>query len=278
MAWIKMRTDLRDDPDVIAIADALDLSGDLTVAKLHTIWSWADAQTTDGTVPRVKPAWLDEHVGIPGFSEAMQSVGWLEIDDDGLTFPNFDVHMSEGAKKRAVDAKAASARRKKGKKNPTPARRVAETATNVAKSATKLRPREEKRREEKSKETPSESLSTGVDDDKSGGKPNSPQEFFDRWNTFAESRELVAVAEALTDERRKKIKTRLNSKVWYPLFRRALAKLPIPNDEKFTWQPDFDWLIANDTNVAKVVEGRYDRRGGQQTTDGPAEATGDYAS
>lgn len=89
------------------------------------------------------------------------------------------------------------------------------------------------------------------------GKPT-PQEFFDRWNVFAKAKGLT-VARVMNDERRRKIKTRLGREGWWEAFTEAVGKLPVPNDEKFVWQPDLDWLIANDTNVAKLAEGRYDR-------------------
>jgi len=89
------------------------------------------------------------------------------------------------------------------------------------------------------------------------GKPT-PQEFFDRWNVFAKAKGLT-VARVLNDERRRKIKTRLGRDDWWDTFTAAVKKLPVPNDEKFTWQPDLDWLVANDTNATKVAEGKYDK-------------------
>ena len=137
MAWIKMRTDLREDPDVIAMASRLGIvelsAEDRVVAKLLQIWSWADAQTADGNVPGVTPVWLDAYLCAPGFAEAMAAVGWLEVTDDGIVFPNFDVHMSESAKQRALTAKRVAKAR--GKKRNAPI-------------VTKVFP--EKRREEKS--------------------------------------------------------------------------------------------------------------------------------
>ncbi len=89
------------------------------------------------------------------------------------------------------------------------------------------------------------------------GKPT-PQEFFERWNVFAKGKGLT-VARVMNDERRKRIKTRLGRKGWWEAFTAAVRKLPVPNDEHFTWQPDLDWFIANDTNAAKVAEGKYDK-------------------
>ena len=84
-------------------------------------------------------------------------------------------------------------------------------------------------------------------------------EFFERWQKFAEAKQL-SVPISLTDDRRKKIDTRLKTEGWLDRFKAAITHLPIHNDEKFTWQPGIDWLVANDTNVNKLAEGEYDRR------------------
>jgi 5-methylcytosine-specific restriction endonuclease McrA len=98
--WIKMRVDLCDDPAVISIADRLEVTEDEIVGKLHRLWSWADKHTTDGFAEAITTRWVDKYVGRSGFAEAMRQTGWLEFDDKGLTFPNFDVHNGKSAKSR----------------------------------------------------------------------------------------------------------------------------------------------------------------------------------
>jgi hypothetical protein len=105
MPWIKMRTDLRDDPAVIGIADILGIEEDTVVGKLHRLWSWADSQTFDGKADNVKAAWIDRYLGREGFADALVTVGWLEISDAGIAIPNFERHNGETAKKRALTAK-----------------------------------------------------------------------------------------------------------------------------------------------------------------------------
>ena len=133
MAWIKMRTDLLDDPAVIGMAsrlchaDVTDLSrschGSVTVVSrschaapliagcLLRVWSWAVTHTTDGRAEHVTSTWLDEFVGIDGFSAAMAAVGWLEIGDNYLQIPHFDRHLSPSAKERALGAARQASRR-----------------------------------------------------------------------------------------------------------------------------------------------------------------------
>lgn len=102
--WIKMRTALANDPAVIAIALDLDKSEFEVVGMLHHLWSWADSQSQDGHIKRVTEKWVDRYVHHSGFAKAMSSAGWLIINDEGITFPNFDRHNGESAKKRAEAA------------------------------------------------------------------------------------------------------------------------------------------------------------------------------
>jgi hypothetical protein len=102
--WIKMRTALANDPAVIAIALDLDKSEFEVVGMLHHLWSWADSQSQDGHVKRVTEKWIDRYVHHSGFAKSMSDAGWLIIENDGITFPNFDRHNGESAKKRAEAA------------------------------------------------------------------------------------------------------------------------------------------------------------------------------
>jgi len=103
--WIKMRTNLRDDPAVIGIGNACGLDEDTVVGKLHRLWSWADQQTTDGNASSVTLAWLDRYVSAPGFAQALCAQGWLSVSDAGITIPNFECHNGETGKRRALTAK-----------------------------------------------------------------------------------------------------------------------------------------------------------------------------
>ena len=103
--WIKMRSDLADDPDVIVISTDCDICQDTVVGKLHRLWSWADKHTTDGNALSVTDAFIDRYVGVTGFACAMVKVGWLEVVEGGVNIPNFERHNGKSAKKRALGAK-----------------------------------------------------------------------------------------------------------------------------------------------------------------------------
>ena len=235
--WIKIETVTPDKPEIDALAELLGASVNEVLGALVRLWIWADQQTVDGNAHSVTESAIDRHSGVTGFADALlsPSVAWmLRGENGGFVFPNFDRHNGQTAKNRALTAKRVrECRQRKGNAKVTP----------------DALPREEKRREE-IKEA-----------NASGNSPSArptPQEFFDRWNVFAKGKGLT-VARVLNDERRRKIKTRLGREGWWEAFTAAVKKLPVPNDEKFAWQPDLDWFIANDTNAAKVAEGRYDK-------------------
>jgi hypothetical protein len=75
--WIKMQTDLSEDPIVIAIAARLHIDEFSVVGRLHRIWSWADRHLEDGLALGITPSWIDQFVRLEGFSNALLDVGWL---------------------------------------------------------------------------------------------------------------------------------------------------------------------------------------------------------
>lgn len=108
MSWIKIRTNLRDDPRVISIATCLGVHRDLVVGKLVVFWSWADQHTSDGNALSVTLSFLDELVSCPRFSENLQKVGWLAGNDGNISIPNFEEHNGQSAKRRSLTSKRVS--------------------------------------------------------------------------------------------------------------------------------------------------------------------------
>lgn len=142
--WIKMRSDLSDDPAVFKIAGALNLDRFSVIGRLHAFWAWADKHAVDGRVDGASSLHVDDVVRFDGFANALAQVSWLLIGDDFLEVPNHDRHNSQSAKERA-QKNARQARWRHGK------------AGNVdGCPSTDPSTREEKRREEKNRSnTPS---------------------------------------------------------------------------------------------------------------------------
>lgn len=124
MAWIPMRTDLEDDPAVIAIAATVGLPEDHVVGKLHRLWSWANEQTRNGNARGVTENWIDNKVRCAGFARAMSAQGWLSVTERGVSFPKFDSWNSQSAKERAVTARRVAKHRSRKSNATTVTRRV----------------------------------------------------------------------------------------------------------------------------------------------------------
>lgn len=100
--WIKLETTTPDKPEVVAMADKLNLDQDAVVGKLVRLWIWADANSLDGHALSVTDPFLDRLTYCPGFAAALRRVGWLSGRDGRLTIPNFDRHNGKPAKSRAL--------------------------------------------------------------------------------------------------------------------------------------------------------------------------------
>lgn len=90
------------------------------------------------------------------------------------------------------------------------------------------------------------------------------------WNLFAEGNKLTKV-EVLSKDREKKLRCRLREQPFKERFPEILQgieasafllglKKPRKPDEK-SFKVDFDWIIKNDTNYLKILEGKYKDEG-----------------
>lgn len=89
--------------------------------------------------------------------------------------------------------------------------------------------------------------------------------FVSLWN----SKDRLLKIKALTDKRRESLKVRMSEKQFaenLPLLIEKVASSDFlcgQNDRG--WRADIDWLLKNDTNYVKVLEGKYDNKGQQAT-------------
>lgn len=111
--WMKFEKATLDKPEVFEIANALKIDPDAVVGKLLRVWNWFDDQSLDGNAPVTVMPLLDRYTAVTGFTKAMQSVGWLVIEDGIMSLPNFERHNGQTAKTRALTAKRVSKSRSK---------------------------------------------------------------------------------------------------------------------------------------------------------------------
>jgi len=168
--WIKMQTGLYRDPKVCAIADALmnphgelasyvtqncqremtvtrNVMRNVTVGALVSVWGvmrLRGKRVNDDLVLKGSTLWIvDDLSELPGFGQAMESVGWIKADADGLVFPNFFCEHNVDPNEYA-NAKNAERQRRYREKHKTDSN-VTSDVTVTSQSNT----REEKRREDK---------------------------------------------------------------------------------------------------------------------------------
>lgn len=161
--WIKMRTDLADDPSVLFISSATSTDEYSVVGRLHKIWAWADRHTTDGFIPKASAAWVDKLVSFDGFAKAACDAGWMVLCEDGIRLPNFERHNGETAKKRCLTAKRVARFEKKKAERPLTQAGEKTNASSVSKLTLETLGERylEKRREEELRPSPTPSVTEG---------------------------------------------------------------------------------------------------------------------
>lgn len=140
--WIKIRTDLPEDPAVYRLSRITGLDRLSVIGRLYAFWSWADKHAVDGRVDGASTLDVDDITRHDGFADAMAKVKWLDIGLDYLAIPKHDRHNGESAKERSLK-NARQARWRESKD-------AGVDAQPSTQKSTKASTREEKRREEKS--------------------------------------------------------------------------------------------------------------------------------
>lgn len=114
--WIKIEHATPDKPEVYQMATILGLDPDHVVGSLIRIWLWADQQLHDGNARGVTKMALDRKASVTGIADALIQVGWLEEDEHGLRFVNFERHNGKSGKKRALNNRRVTDHREKEKR------------------------------------------------------------------------------------------------------------------------------------------------------------------
>jgi hypothetical protein len=105
--FIRWQKGLHRKPEVGQISRMSGLDAFSVAARCMAVWEWADEVTTTGVIDGATREQVDMIAMHPGFAAALESTRphpWLLIDDQGLTFPNYDRHNGRCAKFRERDA------------------------------------------------------------------------------------------------------------------------------------------------------------------------------
>ena len=102
--WIPMRVRLWEADEVIGIASDLNLDEYAVVGRLLKLWGWASEMSRDGRARNVTDVWIDRYVSAPGFAQALEKQGWLDLSSGGMAVVDFERWNSENARKRLKNA------------------------------------------------------------------------------------------------------------------------------------------------------------------------------
>ena len=243
--WIKMRSNLWDDPRIAKLCDITDQSEAAIVGGLYWLWATADQHSEDGMMHGLTLRAIDRKTGIKGFGDALVVAGWLEDSEEGVRIVRFDEHNGASAKKRCQTAKRV-ANFKAGNATESPAEQEC-NAPSVTEALPVRDLEEEKRREEKE---PSTSLSGAHESEptqpsrkglvcgllrKSGMSDSAPHYLTDDvWETILAKRtdeEIVEVARA-------KMAAKPNERIGLKYIAKALLEDPQPITENARASPN----------------------------------------
>jgi hypothetical protein len=104
MSWIKIRTNLHEDPRVLHLAERLLVPVPTVIGHLVRLWGYADSHSTDGLLRLMTARGVDNLVAHTGFAAALRECGWLEDTAEGVLLPRFGDHNGQTAKDRAQNA------------------------------------------------------------------------------------------------------------------------------------------------------------------------------
>lgn len=110
--WIKMRSNLWDDPRVSRLCDLTDQGEAAVIGALYWLWAAADQHTETGVMTGLSLRQIDRKTGLAGFAQALCDIGWIAECEGGVCIVNFEEHNGASAKRRTLEAKRKADARK----------------------------------------------------------------------------------------------------------------------------------------------------------------------
>lgn len=143
--WIPVSIDISRKTKILRVIRESRVSRFEAIGLIVSFWAWASEQTADGLlVGNTIDDLIDAVGGSQDFWISFVSVGWLEIEDNGLRIPEFEKWFSQAGKARLQDAQ-----RKRAERDKKNVRDVSELCPeSVQKTSEKNVTRGEERREE----------------------------------------------------------------------------------------------------------------------------------
>lgn len=103
--WIKVEYATIKKPEVRKLGRAIGVTRQHALGLVIEFWTWCDAHLKNGHIVGYKLEDIDDVVDQEGFGEALRQVGWIQLEDDRIIVTNFDKHLGQSAKNRAMGAR-----------------------------------------------------------------------------------------------------------------------------------------------------------------------------
>jgi len=124
VSWIKVDENLHEKREVLQMARMLKTRPEHVAGYCIRFWGWVSRQSEDGIIRGVDLDVAESVLGLPHFLGMMRTVGWLEYIEDtsgtAIIIPNFDRHLSNSAKNRAIAAEKKRMQRARGSQKSVP--------------------------------------------------------------------------------------------------------------------------------------------------------------
>ena len=144
--WLKIEKATSSKREVLVIAAELGIHPDHAFGMCFRFWSWCDDNLADGHARGVTKTILDRAIGHDGFAQAVINAGWLIDLGDAIQIPNFNRHLSQSAKNRAL-----ASERKRNQRAESHGEVTQKSRSDRDRNVT----REEKRREDEERDNAS---------------------------------------------------------------------------------------------------------------------------
>lgn len=102
--WIKMRSNLWDDPRIARLCDMTESSESAVIGALYWLWASADQHSEDGIMNGLTLRSIDRKVSIQGFGSALLAIGWIADHPEGVRIVRFEEHNGKSAKRRCSES------------------------------------------------------------------------------------------------------------------------------------------------------------------------------
>ena len=246
-------------PEVVEVASRTGRDRHQVLGLLCDLWSYVSSESVDGTLRGVRLSHLGGVVGADdAFWAAVAAVNWLAEDDAGLVVPNWELWLSNSAKKRIQDARRQQRHRGKRHAGVTP-RRDEPCDKNVTTEQDRT---EEYKTEEKTPLPPAE---PGGD----GGPVCPAVEFVDTnlWREFAAAWDAARLPGwgkiQRTANRVGLLQQRLASGDWRARWREAVARAGRSRkcrgeDPSWACGLRLDTFLKDPDMLVRVLEGEFD--------------------